>query len=517
MHYFIFPDRDSTLYSDTPTENAGIDELLEIAARNVDGTTNNNLARAVIHFDLTQLSQSLNAGAIAGPTKYYLNLYTTEAFEIPLNYTIYAYPISGSWTMGTGRRFNLPVTTNGVSYTFRDGNTYWDSTSTASLGGKWISGSGYEASQSFTYQTSDIHMDVTDIVNKWLSGSIDNNGFILKYESSIEAATASAGYIKFFSNETNTIYRPRLEAVWVDAVFSPPTTQSRTAITASDTWISQSAVYNVNYYYTGGLGVEYIQSGSSSLYIKETYGTTLSAQFEFLTTFSYYISESYTPVTKTFTYSSGSSTAISSSIVSYTTSSFRTGSLGAEFVQSASSTTWQYYAPVTYSNTFILDAYGIYASSSISQSLLNYTYLSSSITGYSSSSINSYVTVSIVDNPVIFINNIADEYLQNSRVRFNISARKRYPTKVFTTGSWYYLPTLFLPSSSYYSIRDAYSEEEVIPFSKYSQISADNSSSYFKLWLDGLEPERYYRVLIKIMENGLQTIYDKDYKFRIIR
>ena len=35
---------------------------------------------------------------------------------------------------------------------------------------------GYEASHSINHKTIDIRMDVTDIVDKWLSEPIDNNG-----------------------------------------------------------------------------------------------------------------------------------------------------------------------------------------------------------------------------------------------------------------------------------------------------------------------------------------------------
>ena len=68
-------------------------------------------------------------------------------------------------------------------------------------------------------------MDVTDIVNRWLSGSIPNDGFIIKRSGSIantdtntdEGNATHLGRFSFFSRETHTIYQPKLEVVWNDS------------------------------------------------------------------------------------------------------------------------------------------------------------------------------------------------------------------------------------------------------------------------------------------------------------
>ena len=69
-----------------------------------------------------------------------------------------------------------------------------------------------------------------------------------------------------------------------------------------------------------------------------------------------------------------------------------------------------------------------------------------------------------------------------------------------------------------YSIRDAYSEEEVIPFdTNYTRLSHDAESSFFKVYMNGLQPERYYRILIKHENLDGITIYDDDYFFKVVR
>jgi hypothetical protein len=52
----------------------------------------------------------------------HLKLYLADASEIPLDYTLYCYPISGSWNMGTGRAGNVPTSSDGVSWVYSKNN-----------------------------------------------------------------------------------------------------------------------------------------------------------------------------------------------------------------------------------------------------------------------------------------------------------------------------------------------------------------------------------------------------------
>ena len=74
-----------------------------------------------------------------------------------------------------------------------------------------------------------------------------------------------------------------------------------------------------------------------------------------------------------------------------------------------------------------------------------------------------------------------------------------------------------LPTSSYYSIRDARTDEIVIPFDCNTQLSRDNNGSYFNLWLNGFQPERFYRILIKSTINNSEQIFDNSSIFKVIR
>ena len=109
------------------------------------------------------------------------------------------------------------------------------------------------------------------------------------------------------------------------------------------------------------------------------------------------------------------------------------------------------------------------------------------------------------------------EYNQNDEATFRVHVRDKYPTRQFASSSNFLTPGYFT-TSSFYSIRDAYTEEEVIPFdSNFTKISADNEGMYFKIYMNGLQPERYYRLLFKHKNNEGTTIYDNNYHFKVIR
>jgi hypothetical protein len=220
-YYFITASKDASVYLQQPNQNTGLDQILEVSK--VYYGNIKDVSRALIKFDLNALSQSIASGDTT-PTDIRLVMRETESNEIPLEYTIYAYPISQSWEMGNGTRFD-DISTTGVTWTYRDGQSAidWITTNLATgsdsnpndgTGGTWYT--IVSASQSFNYETADLNMNVKGIVNQWLSGSLPNDGFILKYSSSLENNASDYGQLKFFSKETYTIHQPKLVVSWDD-------------------------------------------------------------------------------------------------------------------------------------------------------------------------------------------------------------------------------------------------------------------------------------------------------------
>ena len=177
MYRIFYAERDTTIYERYPKQNTGIDQILELtkiaSGSKLNGIIQNNTynSRFLIDFGsgINTISSSILAGDIPdivlghpASASAYLVLRAADATDLLHSYTIKAYPVS----------------------------------------------------QSFTNESPDIRMNVTDIVQHWLSGSIDNNGFMIKRTTSDETSGEVMGKLQFFGRETHTIFQPRLEILW---------------------------------------------------------------------------------------------------------------------------------------------------------------------------------------------------------------------------------------------------------------------------------------------------------------
>jgi hypothetical protein len=404
MHYFLYPTKDTTLSNDPKFvyKNMGLDEIIEVEKRtSLVGHTSDGCAlssssmpsffganctgsaivsgsyetrcgtlivsRALLQFDLSEVSESISSGKIENP-KFYLNLKICESVEVPIEYSLYAYPVSQSWSMGTGYKYDGSVIANGASWKFSDGVSalwYTGSLTDRSGGSVWwtdsgsiASGSGvnqlvytsgsFGAKQDFNYQTSDVRMEVTSMVLGWLRGDMTNNGLVVMHSD--ESSSLDYGSLKFFSKETNTIYSPYIDVAWND--------------------------------------VE-INTGSAD--------------------------------------------------------------------------------PIQ------------------------------------------------IRDCVIGMKNMAREYKFGSLLRMDVTARKRYPQKTFTNKLSDYLAPYYLPTGSYYQIKDAASEEVVIPYDEFTQLSFDGNGNYFMLDTTGLPVERYFTVEIRTEQSGSYNTFTVPTAFKISR
>ena len=321
MHHFIFPTADSWISSGSNVETTGIsqrdqnygqDEILELKKFFYNDSFDHE-TRVLINFageEFNQLSQSIMDGTIphasTGLTKYYLRLYEAEGNqELSTEYELQTFPLSQSWDEGRGKFGNNPKVIDGVSWENRENKpgsnpvtwsrVHADGSDVRLHGCNFITASGFigGASQSFSYQSSDIEMDVTNIVDYWLNQSASNNGFLIRFSGSLahtsgqilndlDAMTGSFGHLKFFSRNTNTIYSPRLEIRWDDHIAcSGSNTGSLTELTMSG---------NVdNYLYMIGFKDSYKESetvkfrvGARKRYIQKSFSSavhTVSSSF----------------------------------------------------------------------------------------------------------------------------------------------------------------------------------------------------------------------------------------------
>lgn len=359
----VFAQKDATIYKDILSLNTGLDEILEIrksalykinigtiAETAISTAVSSSLARTLIKFDLSEISSSIQSGKITTP-KYYLKLYTSDAKQLQTDYTIEAMPISQSWDMGSGKKASNPIISNGATWDYKVSGSVWSGSTAIPIGGgTWHTQSKYIASQVFSYETTDLEMDVSNIVNSWMTGGLANEGFILAFSSSLESNSTDYGSINFFSRDTNTIYPPTLQVKWNDSVYS-------------------------------------------------------------------------------------------------------TGSLSA------------------------VDINGM----------------------------------------AVSLSGLKERYKNSEIAKLNLFIRDKFPAKAYVTSSRY-LVGKYLPTSSYYSVKDAHTEEVLIPFDSGStKVSCNSNGHYFNFDMNGLQPERYYKFILKV-ENGDNTIIiDDKFYFRVER
>tara|TARA_B110000003_G_C16652236_1_gene534697 strand:- start:3694 stop:4755 length:1062 start_codon:yes stop_codon:yes gene_type:complete len=233
MYYFVTASKDSTIYLQQPSQNTGRDEILEISKTYYGNLK--DIAHTLIQFNTNEISSSIASGEITASSAD-LVLRECESIEIPTDYTLYGYIVSQSWDVGIGTRFDK-ISTDGCTWNKRTTSDNWligsasleSSGSFNGKGGMWLTGSA--VSQSFSYSSSDISMNVLDPINKWVAGTFPNNGLILMHDSALENDTEDYGQLKFFSKETNTIYQPKLRIGWDDSTY---TTGSLTELTSDD-------------------------------------------------------------------------------------------------------------------------------------------------------------------------------------------------------------------------------------------------------------------------------------------
>lgn len=240
--YKIFPEKDSTIYSEFPSMNTGLDEIIE--ASTFYNSISPEVSRYLIKFPQTEIEDIINNKIQTSNFQANLKNFIANITGINTDTTLEIYPVSGSWNMGTGRYSVNPQVNNGVSWTYRlsegegDWPTNFGSYVTASYqasnigGGTWYTGSdlGLDVTQSqvLSYSSDkDLNVNVTNTILTWYSasnslGGFINDGFIVK-QSNEDEFIADQNYVttvKYFSIDTHTIYPPQLEFKWDDFAFN---------------------------------------------------------------------------------------------------------------------------------------------------------------------------------------------------------------------------------------------------------------------------------------------------------
>jgi hypothetical protein len=520
--------------------------------------------RALVQFDITAISQSIVAGGIVNP-HFTLKIKVARAEELPIKYSLTAFPISESWVMGNGYSSDGGSIV-GASWIYRD---FQNGTSWVSPGATFV---GSSVSEQFNYEVGDISMDVTSIVNSWLDQSVINNGLAV-VSSDISTGLA----LFFFSNDSNTIYRPILDVAWDDSSFI-----TQTASTSSVNILTHLAgfygtVVN-NAQLSGSISASFGGVGNLTIDVNSTASGIVvgsgslvggSGSISIYGDITGIISQSVivqlTPCAcpaNSFTSASVSQSLlfavftdgpfISCSLTALwdgyhlsngvLSGSWTSALLDGSVISSSNITLWPTIVSARLDGPFVdgnmvgsisstnSSSYGIFQGTLIDDttSIVSSVYLpfSGSIflvdTLYTGSVIIESSSLDAVEfnKPfVIVVQNSNPTLKSNNIVRINIFGREEFPLKNFSRLTQFsqFLTPKYLPVTSYYSIKDNQTEEIVVDFDTYTKLSCDQNGNYFLLDTTGLPQERYFRILIKTESSGSVYTMDNGNIFKIVR
>jgi hypothetical protein len=176
-------------------------------------------SRILVKFPLDQIVKARQQGTLpnSGGVNFYLRLFNVEhPYTVPTNFSLIVMPISCSWDEGRGLDMES-YSDYGSKGTSGYGSNWQFSTMDT-----WVANGGdyieeYAVSQSFDAGTEDLQLDVTDIVEAQLAGTIPSEGFGVMLSSSYENPTTTEDYYtkKFSARSSEYFFKtPKLEARW---------------------------------------------------------------------------------------------------------------------------------------------------------------------------------------------------------------------------------------------------------------------------------------------------------------
>ena len=108
-------------------------------------------------------------------------------------------------------------------------------------------------------------------------------------------------------------------------------------------------------------------------------------------------------------------------------------------------------------------------------------------------------------------------YKDTEITKIRIYARDKFPQK--SPSNLFPLKTVkYLPTTTYYAIRDAATDEYIIPFDNiYNKVSCDSTSNFIHVDMNSFMPERYYRIELKIEDGVTEEYIDDEIYFKVVR
>ena len=446
--------------------NMGAADSLEIFSIYAQANSSSlERSRALVQFSMDDIAADRSSSKIpqSGSVKFFFRLFNVEhPYSVPRDFKASVSAVSQSWDEGYGLDLDTYSDYGWTSGSSKGIGSTWEYATSSSVwgtaGGTFLTGSRYNLTCSFETGLEDIELDVTDIVEDWLTGSISNYGFLVKLSGSFEDASMPRSfYTKRFSARGSEYFyrRPAIEARWASVV-----NDDRYNFFASSSVLSADDNKMSLYFYNNVKGT--LKNIANN--------PTLDVKFYTNSNYTNEISASYKVV-------SNPSTGIYKAVVAINTT-----------------------ASVLYDkwfNSSSLDAY--FSSSFTVESVQGFDYVPNS-------------------QYVVNITNLKSKYLTNEVARFKIYSREKDWSPTLYSVAYNQVENVILNNLYYKTFRlnDNYT---VIDYSTgsiaYSKTSYDKNGNYFDLDMSLFEKDYGYGIKFAIYENGELKEMEPVFKFRV--
>lgn len=172
-------------------------------------------ARILIQFPTSKISSARASNQIPAKdsVNFYLRMFNAEhTSTTPSDFSVKVNPLSEAWSEGIGLDMETYLDKDSSNWDSSSFGTAWSTS-----GGSYNTDSGYEKSFTFDSGTEDLLVDVTNVVEAWLDSSLNDYGFLVRLDSSLENGNQERSYYtkKFFARGSEYyLKKPVLEARW---------------------------------------------------------------------------------------------------------------------------------------------------------------------------------------------------------------------------------------------------------------------------------------------------------------
>lgn len=172
-------------------------------------------SRILLDFPISQITQDrINLEIPAsGSVQFVLKLSNAEhGNTTPRDFNLSVFPLSSSWKEGRGLDMETYSDLDTVNWISSSATSSWNVTGSDFL-------TTLFATSSFLRGNEDLEADITDIVESWLTGTLEKNGLIVKLPENLENETTSYYTKRFFARGSQFFFkRPYIEARFNDSI-----------------------------------------------------------------------------------------------------------------------------------------------------------------------------------------------------------------------------------------------------------------------------------------------------------